>query len=71
MHSYFLFIEATGCFGHFIWYQSRYSAGLVKIVLSMSLEMSKTNIMRPSPDAIATIMKREQMSATGAYDTVK
>ena len=33
--------------------------------------MSKTKIMRPSADVITVIMQREQMPATGLYDTVK
>ena len=33
--------------------------------------MSKTKIMRSSTGTIATIMQREQIPGTGAYDTAK
>ena len=33
--------------------------------------MSKTKIMRPYADDISTIMRRERMPSSGAYDTVK
>ena len=39
--------------------------------LSKELEMSKTNIMRPSTEVIAMIMWRERMPYICAYYTVK
>ena len=33
--------------------------------------MFKTKIIRPSVDAIAVMMKRGRIPATGAYDTMK
>ena len=33
--------------------------------------MSETKRISPSADEIATMMRRENMQATGAYDTVK
>ena len=33
--------------------------------------MSKKKIIRPSADEIATMMRREWIPATGAYDIVK
>ena len=41
------------------------------MVLLNSLEMSNKKRMRPSTEAIAIIIKRERMTATGAYNTVK
>ena len=35
------------------------------------LDMSETKRISPSADEIATMMRREKMQATGAYDTVK
>ena len=36
----------------------------------MALEMSKTRIINPSADAMDIIIQREQITATGAYETV-
>ena len=36
-----------------------------------ALEMSNTNKIRPSVDAIYMMMQRERIPYTGAYETVK
>ena len=33
--------------------------------------MSKTKIMKPYTDSIATMMQRERITDTGAYETLK
>ena len=80
MHNYFLCFEANVCFSHLILYQSRYiygkliyalSEGLVKMVFLKALDMPNTKIIRLSTEAIAMIVWRERMPATGTYDTVK
>ena len=41
------------------------------MVFWKELDTSNTNIMRPYAEAIAMIMHRERMPATGAYNTLK
>ena len=33
--------------------------------------MTKTKIIKPSADVMATMMQREKITVTGAYETVK